>query len=240
MINDCHVHFGPSGTINQSVQTLEDLALYRVRMDIDSLVVMPFDVKTDVWNKQIAELGRSWKWIKPFYWITSHKAEQVPDSGFSGFKFHGAYLKAPCSSPLFESVMCKIAGTGKPLLVHCGRYLEASTKSNTSYLHALELAARHPRMPVILGHMGGTDTTIVRHALEEGRPLRNVYFDTSGITTPYIVEYAVKLGLADRIMFGSDHPWCSARGQLHNVLDAQISKNDKAKILHGNFKRLIK
>jgi predicted TIM-barrel fold metal-dependent hydrolase len=87
--------------------------------------------------------------------------------------------------------------------------------------------------------MGGTDTTVCKNAIQAAVDIPNVYFDTSGITTPYIIEYALTYLKPERILFGSDAPWCSFRAMYHNVIDANINHIDKEKILYSNFNNLI-
>ena len=119
------------------------------------------------------------------------------------------------------------------------RYKEGSKESNTSYQHALEVAKIYPKLKVIMAHMGGTDTTICKRAINDSRDYPNIYFDTSGITTPYIIEYAVEQIPANRILFGSDAPWCSFNAMVYTILDAQIDDDIKNAILYNNFNELI-
>jgi predicted TIM-barrel fold metal-dependent hydrolase len=87
--------------------------------------------------------------------------------------------------------------------------------------------------------MGGSDTAVVKRAINDAKDIPNIYFDTSGITTPYAVEYAVRVIDVRRILFGSDEPWCSFRSMYYNVVDAEIPEEYKERILSENFKDLV-
>ena len=88
--------------------------------------------------------------------------------------------------------------------------------------------------------MGGTDTTICKKAIYESREHENIYFDTSGITTPYIIEYACDNIGPKRILFGSDIPWCSFKAMYYTIEDAMIPRVYKDDILYHNLNRLVK
>lgn len=240
MLNDCHVHWGKSSTIYRTIETEEQLLAFRDMYQIDQLVLLPFDVNTQVGNFQIAALGKKHDWIKPFYWIMrEHVDEVLVTDVFAGYKFHGSYDKKPITHPDYEMALRYIDKKDKPLLVHCGRYLEGDARSNTSYIHALEVARQYPNIKVILGHMGGSDTTIIKKALEAAKDIPNIWLDTSGITTPYIIEHVYRQypQFTDRLLFGSDSPWCSFGGQRQIIVDADIP--DKRGILYDNFSSLF-
>ena len=67
-----------------------------------------------------------------------------------------------------------------------------------------------------------------------------MYFDTSGISTPFRVEFAVKNIGSERVIFGSDFPWCSFRGNYYNVEDSILDEKEKMNVFHDNFVNLIK
>jgi predicted TIM-barrel fold metal-dependent hydrolase len=149
-----------------------------------------------------------------------------------GCKYHGSYLGSPIHP-------CQLLEDINLVMVHCGRYKEGRKESNTSYLHALEVAKSYPKLKVIMAHMGGTDTNVCKVAIEDSRDYDNIYFDTSGITTPYIIEYALENIPSNRILFGSDAPWCSFLAMYHTVLDARIPDEDKQNIFYNSFNDLV-
>jgi predicted TIM-barrel fold metal-dependent hydrolase len=111
---------------------------------------------------------------------------------------------------------------------------------------------RHPRLKVIIGHMGEilpfqlarADDVWMSHCGLE-RPvseviLDHVYITTSGFFTDPPFQCALATFGADRILFSVDYPYSSnARGRA--FLDSlSVSPADKIKIAHGNADRVLK
>ena len=72
------------------------------------------------------------------------------------------------------------------------------------------------------------------------KPYPNLYLDMSGFDPERgIVEKAVEVLGAERVLFGSDAPGRSYAAQLAKVQYADISEDDKALVLGGNAARLL-
>ena len=98
------------------------------------------------------------------------------------------------------------------------------------------LAKRFPRVRWVLAHAGGRSGP----AAEVARALPNVYLETCGSGLSYRgIEAAVKVAGADRVLFGSDMPLLDGIQQLAKIATADISAEDKKKILGGNAARLL-
>src|SRR6266851_2631772 len=88
-----------------------------------------------------------------------------------------------------------------------------------------ELAARHPTIPMILGHTGGEWETGLRTV----RHLPNVSVDMAGFDpTAGVVEMAVREVGAARVIYGSDAGGRSFASQLGKAMGADISEQDRA------------
>jgi len=99
-----------------------------------------------------------------------------------------------------------------------------------------ELAARHPAVPMILGHAGGNWELGIRAV----RGLPNVYVETAGFDpTAGMVELAVQELGANRVIYGSDAAGRSFASQLAKVAGAKISVADKEQIYGRNRQRLL-
>ena len=96
-----------------------------------------------------------------------------------------------------------------------------------------------PNIQSHLGVYGGTEHTIVKKAIIDSKDLTNVYFDISGITSPFVTEYAVKHFNTNKIIFGGDFPFTSFLANHFKVNDAEISESLKNKIFYENFERLF-
>jgi len=219
---------------------LQELLFVKKHNNINKILIMASHIDPEFENKLVYEYAHSNQDIYGLHWYTENSNHIKFSDKIIGIKYHGAYLKRPVTS-MDSHVLETLDRYKKILLVHCGRYLEGSMESNTSFLHALAVANRYPNIKVVLAHMGGTDTTICKKAIDITAVSRgNVYFDTSGITTPYIIEYACNKLPSTRIIFGSDWPWCSFKAMYHTVMDAAVGDLTKQDILYNNFDMILR
>ena len=239
VVNDAHVHIGQSSDIVAEID-LRVLLNFKQLHGIHKMLIMGSDVSPITDNKTVTELINSNPDMYGLYWY-SHNAKhdmlKLTDK-MLGVKFHGVYNDMTVME-MNKDILEGLDKLKKILLIHCGRYKEGDVTSNSSYIHGLALAHSYPNIKVILAHMGGTDTTVCKKAITHARGLYNVWFDTSGITTPSIIEYACEHIPYTRILFGSDLPWCSFNAMYFTVMDAQIDEDIKKAIMHHNFEALI-
>lgn len=233
MINDIHVHLGQFEKIN-ATQLAATLPAFKAFHNIANLALISSDLGIEKNEMAIRSLfGQpgiyGWKMLQ------AEKDFELDHKRWIGAKHHGTFEKRPISDPVYSKALEEL----DRIIVHCGRYNNGEASSVTSFKHAIKAAIDNPQVSFVLAHMGGNDTDIVMKAADAAAGVPNVFFDTSGISTPFRVEYAVKRVGADRILFGSDHPWCSFLGQYHTVKDSLISDTDKQKIFTDNFLKLI-
>lgn len=102
-------------------------------------------------------------------------------------------------------------------------------------MDVVKLAQRFPEVTFICGHSGGDWELGARIV----RPHRNVYFEFAG-SDPHSgsVDYAVKELGVDRIVWGGHGPSRSYATELGKILDSDLSREDRMKILGGNYRRL--
>jgi len=244
-INDIHIHIGSSSIIKNHLPA-DKIFYYREKFELDNLMIFSLDVDIEKNNGKIIELSKKYDFLHGLYWIQNSRINddiqiltKEIGSGIVGVKFHGVFEKKPITAGVYEPMLEILEEKKSILLIHCGRYKDGSPESNSSYIHALEIAKKYPKIKVVLAHMGGNDTGIVKAAVVSAKDIPNSFFDTSGISTPYRVEYAVDVLGAERILFGSDFPWCSFRSMYYGVEDALISEQDKEMIFTKNFLNLL-
>ncbi len=245
-VNDFHVHLGKSAGIYRPLP-LDQIIPYIERYNIQNIALMPFELDTDIDNQNIIKLSKKYNSIHGLFWIQKNRVQEdfnilrkeLNDS-LIGVKFHGSFEKISVTNEVYSPIMELLNDKNSVLLIHCGRFKDGHFDSVTSYKHAIELAKKYPKIKVVLAHMGGNDTSIVKKAVTAATSLSNVFFDTSGISTPYRVEYAVKALGPHRIIFGSDYPWCSFRGNYYNIEDSLLDEKTKHCIFYENFINLIK
>jgi predicted TIM-barrel fold metal-dependent hydrolase len=101
-----------------------------------------------------------------------------------------------------------------------------------------ELAARYPDVVFIMGHSAITeDQRAVSIEAAIGRD--NLHVDLAYQDDPRTVETFVRTLGAERVLFGSDAPFCDPRATIRSVHAAQISDREKELILHGNATELL-
>lgn len=100
----------------------------------------------------------------------------------------------------------------------------------------VQLAERHPTVPIICGHTGG-DWELGLRAV---RHLKNVYVDLAGFDpVAGCTEMAVRELGAARVLYGSDAPGRSFASQLGKVYGADLPESSKRLILGENLKKLL-
>lgn len=111
---------------------------------------------------------------------------------------------------------------------------------------------RFPDLQVIAGHWGEVVLfyleridLLSKAASHLERPVaeyfhRNVHVTPSGVFSQRYLSWAVDVLGADRVLFSTDYPYqfAGGGGARRFLEDAVLSKDDKAKIAHGNWERL--
>lgn len=131
---------------------------------------------------------------------------------------------------------------------------------------AVQVAAELPEADFLFAHL----LRLSEPALEKAAQLKNVYLDTSGLTSlgrwqeggrnglpandagalatqapvEIIGRLAEEFGLSEKLVFGSNWPFCkwwgsSVREEASLILDAPIASRSRANILAGNGLRLL-
>ena len=99
-----------------------------------------------------------------------------------------------------------------------------------------ELGKRYPGTTFILAHAGG----MWIKAFQAAAPYPNVHFGVSGFDPERgIMETAVEMLGAGRVLFGSDVPGRSYAAQLAKVMCADISEEDRRLVLGENAATLL-
>lgn len=124
-------------------------------------------------------------------------------------------------------------------------------------LHVLRLAAsgafgRHPRLQIVVGHMGeNLPFSLMRaDAVLAGRSpggpsvaqviREHVHITISGYTTTPPLLCALQVFGADRMMFAADYPFGDAAVHSKFLAEAPISPADRDKIAYRNAQRLFR
>ncbi len=139
-----------------------------------------------------------------------------------------------------------------PLLLTAGWGFTVETATQGIRLVLSGVFDAYPGLKIILGHLGESlpfSLWRIDHALsrEGNKPLafrdtfcEHFYITTSGnFSNPALLCCVMEMGV-DRILVSVDYPFVDNRPGTKWMEDVPLSREDKAKILNGNAKRLLK
>ena len=138
--------------------------------------------------------------------------------GFRILRFFG-----DTDSPVFKTIMAQLAAVKLPIVL--------DQLTHHSSLITLDYPA-----PIILCSV--TNETL-SDALAVMAELPNVMLETHCLSALGALEMASGRVGSDRVIFGSGAPILSVSAALSYILSAEISDEDKAKILGGNIRRIL-
>jgi predicted TIM-barrel fold metal-dependent hydrolase len=204
----------------------------------------------------------------------------VKDLGFHGVLVNGATDGRFLDDPAFEPILARAEQLDLPIYLHPGIPTAAVRSAyydglpgNFSFtlalsawgwhadtaIHTLRLVLsgvldRHPRLKIVIGHMGEAlpfmldridETTTIQAKSLLNRSVRQTILDqvwitTSGFFTMVPFMAALMSFGVDHILFSVDYPFASnvrARAFLDTL---PVSPADRAKIAHGNADRLLR
>lgn len=161
-----------------------------------------------------------------------------------GIKYEGGEkAQLRCSHPKNDPIIRLARELGAVVYIHSWlkvggepRTLDGDNNpGEATPMDVAELAGRFPDVPLICGHSGGSAELGVRAI----RPHKNVFLEFSGSDSHSgEVDYAVRELGADRIVWGGHGPSRSYSTELSKVLDADLSREDRMKILGRNLRRI--
>jgi hypothetical protein len=178
-------------------------------------------------------------------WLNGWAAEEALSAGARIFKAHlqvGAY--DPCD-PLLTPVWAALEAAAVPVVVHCGNGPAPGAFTGPEVF--AEVLVRHPRLVVIIAHMGLPDyAAFLRLAASHER----VYLDTTMAFTawaersaPFPAELSGSLiTLRDRIVLGSDFPNIPYPyvEQLRGLVALDLGDSWLRAVLHDNAADLLR
>jgi len=158
----------------------------------------------------------------------------VEERGFIGVKLYNEHL---CTEPVVFPIVELAIELGVPILHHAGHshYFVEEQPHMSDSGHLAELARRYPEAMLICAHIsGGGDW---EWAVKAARHAPNLFLDTSGsVTDEGSVEMAASVVGAERVLFGCDSSMTAGVGKIRA---ADLSRQDKEKVLGGNMQRLL-
>jgi len=176
-----------------------------------------------------------------------------------GLKFHPRAIQIPYEALISNPVLEIASEYDIPIILHIGSGREEEFRRrgmDISLRSALYVSEAHRDNIFIFTHLGR-----LHRCLEDALRADNVYVDTSALTLKgiwngfvaidawaeivdlsprEIIEFLVDLGFQDKLLWGSDMPFClSYEAELSYVLDANIDERSKRRILYENARKIF-
>jgi predicted TIM-barrel fold metal-dependent hydrolase len=245
-IIDMHTHIW-SDASGVRVRASDERALVEMadRFNIEAIVVIPLfgglspgEGEVAAGNEAAAALAARDARVKPMVTVyprhersSMEQLKRWMDAGFCGLKIWVSFADEPCVFPLIE----KMIELGRPTLIHAMHKSVGQLPLESDPLNIANLARRYPEAKIILPHIGGN----FYYTCDVIADVPNIYTDPSGTYCETgMLEHAVKVLGAGRILFGSDAPGADLVNNLAKVLAADISAEDQAAILAENARKL--
>ncbi|MCY4071122.1 MAG: amidohydrolase family protein [Chloroflexi bacterium] len=177
---------------------------------------------------------------------------------------------ASLDAPQFEAFYAHVAGRGLPLVLHPTVPVWGDAVNEHSMIPMMAFMVdtsfamlrlilggvmeRNPTLKVLHPHVGGVLPYLMGRVVEQtevkgrGRDrisqspretYKRVYLDLVS-PDPLAIRYAYDFAGADRLLFGSDHPWVSIDAILDIVRALDIPAADKEKLIEGNARELFR
>lgn len=249
MIWDLHCHL-TGGAGRTPLERLSRLIEVADRMGVERLVVsMGLSLVSDPTpeqlrrqNDELLEALSHWHhrafglvYLNPKYEEASLQELErcVAQGPMVGVKL---WVAVRCNDPRLDPLVRRAAELKALIFQHTWLKTGGNLPGESTPQDLVELARRHPGVPLVCGHSGGNWELGIRTV----REYPQIYLDTAGSDpTAGFVEMAVRELGADRVLYGSDCPGRSFASQIAKVRGADLSPADQQKILGGNLRRLL-
>lgn len=157
----------------------------------------------------------------------------IANGPFIGIKL---WVARRCSDASLDAIVKRCGELKGLVFQHTWLKTTGNLTGESTPLDLAALAARHPEIPMVLGHSGGQWEQGIRAV----RGLPNVSVETAGFDpTAGMVELAVRELGAERVLYGSDAPGRSFASQLAKVAGARITEPQRELIFGRNLQRWL-
>jgi len=251
MIIDAHVH---TPRLTMRADTVADLrASFQRMLEAGRRAGIDKQVVLGLWgdNEAVRELAASFSG-ETLGFVSANGADpeapqiierHVREQGFRGVKLHQERDLPLTGLLAYHPIYRKAAELNVPVLIHTWHQEEGLGAILTEVYGAFlpvstlaELGRRYPETSFIFAHAGG----IWEKAFQAVAPYPNLHLDVCGFDPERgIVEKAVAMLGAERVLFGSDAPGRSYAAQVAKVKYADISDSERQLVLGGNAARLL-
>ena len=264
MIIDFHTHVFPDKIARKTIEHLSekggipaystgDISGLINRMDeagVDMAVTLPvvtsprqFESIT-AFAREINERYRgrliSFAGIHPACEDIEGKMRLIKELGFLGVKIHPDYQGTFIDDEGYIKIIKEAERLDLIVVTHSGvdvGFPDEEVKCTPRRILRLLDRVRHPKL--VLAHLGANE--MVKEVLDTIAG-EDLYLDTAYVlraTSKELFTKLVEKHSADKILFASDSPWSSIKGDVEIIRSYGLSHEDTEKIFAENAKRLL-
>jgi len=163
--------------------------------------------------------------------LVNDELRRCIDAGAVGIKFHTQLHDYPFDGPAYQPAFVLADAHRLPLISHGVGSPDTLRRVARSY----------PNAHFIVAHVGAGGDQVARSGLlRVAAEEPNVYLDTASSVAPFgAFADVVRTVGAGKLIFGSDTPWMCFTHQIGRVLLAQISEEEKRRILGENLAQIL-
>ncbi|MBL8026752.1 MAG: amidohydrolase family protein [Fibrobacteres bacterium] len=245
-IIDVHGHLGeyalfhnPKNSADDLVRRLDSMGIERLILSSNPAFASDYKFGNDLTADAVKRhTGRLFGYVvaNPNY---SDETEEefnrcLTLPGFVGVKLHPSTHNYPLDGEGYRPALQFAIRRNLPVLIHFW-----FTDSRCGEAAVRKVMKNFPALRLILAHFGGPDNAF--KALPQlYRDFPTLNFDTACSRSPKgIIEFLVKEGLENALLYGSDMPFYDPGSQLGKVEFSSISEEVRLKILSENAVKLF-
>lgn len=230
MIIDIHTHVGKNQHVFATLEQLQ-AEMNKNKVNLSACFVLGDEVKQD----SLTLAKKCGKFIFPFFRFdpknTTFEELEKCLPLFKGVKLHPRLEDFDPLDERFAKMFEIIEKHKIPILIHTRK----ENNDNSDPDRLLTLVEKYKGINFIFGHFANA----VESVIEKMKELPNLFLETSIVSSPKIIEMAVKKCGSEKILFGSDFPYSDQELELQKVLRSEISYRDKENLLYKNALRLL-
>lgn len=188
--------------------------------------------------------------IHPDYIDWKQELDRIAARNMRGIKIHPAYQQTDLDDPKYLRILERAGELGLIVVTHTGFDIGFPGCRCCTPEKARNALRQVGPVTLVLAHMGGWRCwDEVPDLLADTSALLDTAFSLQPPGTPEpdprFLSDAAFVGLvrifgADRILFGTDSPWTDPQTELRHIRALPLTSEEKAAILGGNAKRLLR
>ncbi len=166
--------------------------------------------------------------------------ERIHRAGIPGIKLHPDYMLRSFDDPAYSRILDTAVQMDMFVLIHAGFDVYSPEKIHATVENILTVTARHPMLKLICAHYGNNFLWDSAEAKLTGK---NIWIDTSmgcreGLS-PAQAKRILEKHDSQKILFGSDCPWCSSLENVSYIESLGLSDTLLEKIFYKNALALL-